>query len=388
MSDGSEKAGIGDRGPETASSDQVLPTLPADIATAEPVGESDPSAATATAAIPGAAAAGRGPAPLQSALLAYENPKFVNGPDGRLIRIVAEYLEPLARFRHEKVQDTVVFFGSARFRGREEADRALELLDNTGSDRLAPSEEQPASPPQIAAGQATVLQRKRAVAAVEMARYYEDARRLAQLLTTWAKTIPSPSKRNRFVVTSGGGPGLMEAANGGGYEAGGKTIGLNIKLPFEQTPNPYITPSLNFEFHYFFMRKLWFAYMSKGLVVFPGGFGTLDEMFEILTLAQTHKLAKKITVVIYGSEYWKRVFNFDALVETGAISPKDIDLFNYADTPEQAFEMLRAGLTENFLVPEAAGGKRVESADPRADDLMAGVTLEDFLGPDMAQTQR
>jgi uncharacterized protein (TIGR00730 family) len=319
---------------------------------------------------------------LQRASLAYENPAFVNSADGRLLRIVAEYMEPLARFRREQIQDTVVFFGSARFRGREEADRALELLDNTGSTRPAPSEEQPASPPQIAAGQATDLQRKRAVAAVEMARYYEDARRLAQLLTGWAKTIPS--KRHRFVVTSGGGPGIMEAANRGAHEAGGKTIGLNIRLPFEQSPNPYITPELNFEFHYFFMRKLWFAYLSKALVVFPGGFGTLDEMFEILTLAQTHKLAKKITVVIYGSEYWKRVFQLDALVDTGAISPKDLELFQYADTPEQAFALLRRGLTDNYLTPESAHAKPAAAGE----DLMAGVTVEDFLGPDMAKTSR
>ena len=255
------------------------------------------------------------PPPLDRAPLAYENSTFLNSADGRLIRIVAEYVEPLARFRKEQIQDTVVFFGSARFRGREEADHALELLDNTGSSRPAPSEEQPASIPEIVEGTATDLQRKRAVAAVEMARYYEDARRLAQLLTNWAKSIPS--RRHRFVVTSGGGPGIMEAANRGAHEAGGKTIGLNIRLPFEQSPNPYITPSLNFEFHYFFMRKLWFAYLSKALVVFPGGFGTLDEMFEILTLAQTQKLAKKITVVIYGSDYWKKVFNLQALVDTG-----------------------------------------------------------------------
>jgi len=280
----------------------------------------------------------------------------------------------------------VVFFGSARFRGREEADHALELLDNTGSSRPAPSEEQPASPPQIAAGQATTLQRKRAVAAVQMARYYEDARRLSQLLTAWAKKIPS--KRHRFVVTSGGGPGIMEAANRGAWEAGGKTIGLNISLPFEQSPNPYITPGLNFEFHYFFMRKLWFAYMSKALVVFPGGFGTLDEMFEILTLAQTHKLAKKITVVIYGLEYWKRVFNFDALVDTGAISPKDVELFQYADTPERAFELLREGLTANYLLPEAAAGKLPEPPEAPDEDLMAGVAIEDFLGPEIAKTNR
>jgi uncharacterized protein (TIGR00730 family) len=325
------------------------------------------------------------PKPLERAPLAYENPGFLNSADGRLIRIVSEYLEPLARFRREQIQDTVVFFGSARFRGREEADQALELLENTGSSQPAPSHEQPASAPQIAAGEASDLQRKRAVAAVEMARYYEDARRLAQLLTHWAKSIPS--RRHRFVVTSGGGPGIMEAANRGAYEAGGKTVGLNIRLPFEQAPNPYITPSLNFEFHYFFMRKLWFAYLSKALVVFPGGFGTLDEMFEILTLAQTQKLAKKITVIIYGSEYWKKVFNLDVLVDTGAISPKDIELFQFADTPEQAFEMLRQGLTTNYLVPEAAAGKLTRNPEPSSEDLMAG-SIDDFLGPELARTSK
>jgi uncharacterized protein (TIGR00730 family) len=321
------------------------------------------------------------PPRLAPAPLAYENPNFLNSADGRLIRIVAEFMEPLARFRREQIQDTVVFFGSARFRGKEEADHELELLENTGSARPAPSEEQPARPPEIAAGKATDLQRKRAVAAVEMARYYEDARRLACMLTQWAKTIPS--RRHRFVVTSGGGPGIMEAANRGAHEAGGKTIGMNIRLPFEQFPNPYITPSLNFEFHYFFMRKLWFAYLSKALVVFPGGFGTLDEMFEILTLAQTQKLAKKITVVIYGPEYWGRVFNLEALVDTGAISPKDIELFQFASTPEEAFEMLRKGLTENYLVPEAAA----EAEHPR-QEVMPGVTLEDFLGPELAKTNK
>jgi len=329
------------------------------------------------------------PPALDKAPLAYENPLFLDSAEGRPIRIISEYLEPLARFRREKIQDTVVFFGSARFRGREEADHALELLDNTGSTQPAPSSEQPASIPQIVEGTATNLQRKRAVAAVEMARYYEDARRLAQMLTAWAKQIPS--WRHRFVVTSGGGPGIMEAANRGAYEAGGKTIGLNIRLPFEQAPNPYITPSLNFEFHYFFMRKLWFAYLSKALVVFPGGFGTLDEMFEILTLAQTQKLAKKITVVIYGSEYWKKVFNLDVLVDTGAISPKDIELFQFADTPEQAFEMLKRGLTENYLAVEAEAGKQATAAIAAAaasKELMAGWSLEDFLGPEMAQTSK
>jgi uncharacterized protein (TIGR00730 family) len=321
------------------------------------------------------------PPRLAPAPLAYENPNFLNSADGRLIRIVAEFMEPLARFRREQIQDTVVFFGSARFRGKEEADHELELLENTGSARPAPSEEQPAKAPEIAAGKASDLQRKRAVAAVEMARYYEDARRLACMLTQWAKMIPS--RRHRFVVTSGGGPGIMEAANRGAHDAGGKTIGMNIRLPFEQFPNPYITPSLNFEFHYFFMRKLWFAYLSKALVVFPGGFGTLDEMFEILTLAQTQKLAKKITVVIYGPEYWERVFNLDALVDTGAISPKDIELFQFASTPEEAFDLLRKGLTENYLVPEAAA-----EAERPHQEVMPGVTLEDFLGPELARTNK
>jgi uncharacterized protein (TIGR00730 family) len=331
------------------------------------------------AVIPG----GGAPPPLERAPLAYENSAFLNSPDGRIIRIVSEFLEPLARFRREQIQDTVVFFGSARFRGREEADHALELLNNTGSMQAAPSEEQPAKPKDIASGSASELQRKRAVAAVEMARYYEDARRLAQLLTQWTKTIPS--RKNRFVVTSGGGPGIMEAANRGAYEAGGKTIGLNIALPFEQRPNPYITPSLNLEFHYFFMRKLWFAYLAKALVVFPGGFGTLDEMFEILTLTQTQKITKKITVLIYGSDYWKKVINLEVLVDTGAISPKDLDLFQYADSPEQAFELLRKGLTENYLAGEAAAATTAHAVGkkPVADeDLMAGWSLDDFVGPD------
>jgi uncharacterized protein (TIGR00730 family) len=342
-------------------------------------GTNQPSTESATpAAVP---PNGAGLAPLPVAPLAYENATFLNSADGRLIRIVAEYMEPLARFRRERIQDTVVFFGSARFRGREEADHALELLENTGSLQPAPSEEQPASVPDIKAGKATDLQRKRAVAAVEMARYYEDARRLAHMLTDWATKIPS--RRHRFVVTSGGGPGIMEAANRGAHEAGGKTIGMNIRLPFEQAPNPYITPSLNFEFHYFFMRKLWFAYLAKALVVFPGGYGTLDEMFEILTLTQTQKLAKKITVVVYGSEYWKKVFNLDVLVDTGAISPKDLELFQYADTPEQAFEVLRQGLTGNYLIPEATA-----AAEQAFHELMPNSNFEDFLGPELAKTNK
>jgi uncharacterized protein (TIGR00730 family) len=280
--------------------------------------------------------------------LAYENPNFLNGPDGRPLRIMAEYLEPLSRFRREKIQDTVVFFGSARFHSRSHADNALQLLEKPGSAIPAPAEEQIT----------------RARTAVEMARYYEDARKLAHMLTEWAMTIPS--KRSRFVVTTGGGPGIMEAANLGAREAGGKTIGLNIALPFEQMPNPYITPELNFEFHYFFMRKLWFAYLAKALVVYPGGFGTLDELFEILTLAQTEKLAKKITVLIYGKEYWNKVLNLEALADAGAISPNDVNLFHYVNTPEEGFEILRDTLTRDHLnAPPQSPRKQPEIARTR-----------------------
>jgi uncharacterized protein (TIGR00730 family) len=265
--------------------------------------------------------------------LAYENKQFLDSPDGRILRIMSEYQEPLARFRRERIQDTVVFFGSARFTSLSDAEDALSLLDKPGSLQLAPPELQK---------EAQLKQ-----AGVTMARYYEDARRLAYMMTQWSSQIPS--KKHRFVVTTGGGPGIMEAANRGAHEAGGKTVGLNIALPFEQMPNPYISPELNFEFHYFFMRKLWFAYLAKALIVFPGGFGTFDEMFEILTLAQTEKLAKKIIVVLYGSEYWNRVINFQALVDSAVISPEDMNLFKLCDSPEEAFEYLRDGLVEHHL---------------------------------------
>ena len=321
------------------------------------------------------------PDPLDKAPLAYENPEFLNSPDGRIFRLMAEYQEPMTRFRKERIQDTVVFFGSARFRALDVASHELELLENTGSRTPAPPQEQPARKDELERGEASEQKRRLAEAAVEMARYYEDARKLAGMISRWAMSLPG--RRHRYVITSGGGPGIMEAANRGAYEVGAKTVGLNIKLPFEQMPNPYITPDLNFEFHYFFMRKFWFAYLAKALVVFPGGFGTLDEMFEVLTLAQTHKLAKKITVVVYGSDYWKKVFNIDALVDTGAISPKDIELFQYADTPEDAFEILRDGLTENYLIPEANA-----AAEQAFHGVLPGVSFEDFLGPEMARMNK
>ena len=269
---------------------------------------------------------------LKPAPLAYKNEPFLSSPDGRILRILAEYQEPLSRFRREQIQDTVVFFGSARFQRGDAARNNLTTVEKNDAQIPALQHENSL---------------KRARAAVDMARYYEDARRLAFLLTEWS--IQIPARRRRFVVTTGGGPGIMEAANLGAHEAGGKSIGLNINLPFEQNPNSYITPALNFEFHYFFMRKFWFAYLAKALVIFPGGFGTIDELFEILTLAQTDKLAKKILVVIYGSDYWHRIMNFQAFVDAGTVAPEDLNLFKFVDSPEDAFTFLRDGLTEYHL---------------------------------------
>ena len=320
------------------------------------------------------------PDPLARAPLAFENVDFLESPDGRPLRILAEYQEPLVRFRRERIADTVVFFGSARFHSLDVSTRNLQLLENTGSATPAPAEEQPASPEEVAAGNASALKLSLANAAVEMAAYYEDARTLARLVSTWALSLPGP--RHRFVVTSGGGPGIMEAANRGAYDAGARTIGLNIRLPFEQVPNPYITPELNFEFRYFFMRKFWFAYLAKALVVFPGGFGTIDEMFEVLTLAQTQKLSSKLTVIIYGSAYWKSVLNFELLAAKGAIARKDLALMQWADTPEQAFELLKAGLDRHLDTPGRGDSEPQRAYTPNNP----APTAQDLLGPDINKT--
>ncbi|MBI2222842.1 MAG: LOG family protein [Acidobacteria bacterium] len=265
--------------------------------------------------------------------LAYEIPEFLQSGTARPVRILAEYLEPLRRFQKQDIQDTVVFFGSARVHSRTRAERALKRLQaRPGNSRDYRQD------------------LKRLRIAVKWSRYYEEARQLARMLTEWSTKLDS--HRHRFVVTSGGGPGIMEAANRGAYEAGGRTIGLNIRLPFEQGPNRYISPGLHFEFHYFFMRKFWFAYMAKALVIFPGGFGTLDEMFELLTLAQTQKLSAKIDVVLYGSEYWSQILNLKPMVEWGAVSPGDLDALHPADTPQEAFDRLREHLIRHHLEPE------------------------------------
>ncbi len=270
--------------------------------------------------------------PNRDSALAYENPGFLKSADARLLRILSEYQEPLARFRRQSIQDTVVFFGSARIASRETAEKRIEALEMPGGTKPDPKVE---------------TQIKVARKALEWSRYYEEARELARLLTQWTKSLPFPN--HRFVVCSGGGPGIMEAANRGAHDAGGKNIGLNIRLPFEQASNPYITPDLNFEFHYFFMRKFWFAYLAKALVIFPGGFGTLDELFELLTLAQTSKLAKRIAIIIYGREYWDGVLRLEKLGEWGAISEDDLSLFQFVDTPQDGFRVLKEHLERNHL---------------------------------------
>ncbi len=236
-------------------------------------------------------------------LLAYKNENFLDSPDARSLRILSEYLYPLSHFRREKVADTVVFFGSAR------------------THENGPN-----------------------------GHFYNDARELARRVTQWSNNLTNSARH--FVVCSGGGPGIMEAANRGAHEAGGKTVGLNIGLPFEQRPNPFISPELCFEFHYFFMRKFWFAYLAKALVVFPGGYGTLDELMEILTLVQTQKLMKKMAVVLYGSEFWKEILNFEALVRHGMIAAEDLSLFQMADDVDTAFHLLESFLTRYYLEPD------------------------------------
>lgn len=265
---------------------------------------------------------------------AYKNVDFLTSPDARVVRILAEFLEPAARFRKYRIKDTIVIFGSARTVEAAEAKRHLKDLERKHQGKKITKR-----------ARQELMQARNGI---KMSQYYEDSRRLARLLTEWS--ISLGRGKRRFIVSSGGGPGIMEAANRGASEhPKGYTIGLNISLPFEQSANPYITPDLNFEFHYFFIRKYWFLYMAKALVFFPGGFGTLDELFEVLTLVQTRKLAKQLPVVIYGKSFWKKLINFDLLVEMGTISPEDMDLFYLCDDPEEAFEYLKDNLSSLYL---------------------------------------
>jgi uncharacterized protein (TIGR00730 family) len=263
--------------------------------------------------------------------LAYRNLRFLESAGARALRIVSEYFDPLAHLRKAGVKHTVVFFGSARILSREAALQNLREVEVRSKEGLS------------AALQADL---KRARMGVQMSRYYEEARDLSRRITAWGMKV---NKSPRFLmVCSGGGPGIMEAANRGASEAGGKSIGLNIKLPMEQKPNPYITPELSMLFRYFFMRKLWFAQPAQALIVFPGGFGTMDEMCEFLTLTQTHKMGHRVTILLYGSKFWKRAINFGWLLEAGTINSEDLKLIRFVDSPQQAFAILKDELGRRF----------------------------------------
>lgn len=269
---------------------------------------------------------------------AYKNPAFLNSRHARALRILSEYIEPEARFEELEVEDTIVVFGSARIPAREKALADLERVRSEGGD-VASAERQ-----------------------VELSRFYEETRELCGRLTEWSKSLEEGSKR--FVICSGGGPGIMEAANRGASEAKGENIGLNISLPFEQNENPYITRRLAFEFHYFFMRKFWFSYLAKAFVIMPGGFGTLDEFLEIVTLIQTLKIKKRVAIVLYGSEYWSEILNFEPMVRWGTISPEDLNLFHLSDTVDDAFEHITTFLRENHLGRKSRGEEASASSDP------------------------
>ncbi|MDH4190399.1 MAG: LOG family protein [Betaproteobacteria bacterium] len=257
------------------------------------------------------------------AVKAYRNPGFLNSKDARALRILAEYLEPRSRFEHHKVDDTIVFMGSARIKSREEALAAIERA------------------------QAGERDAGRADADLRMSAYYEAARSLAFRLTQWSKELDP--KERRFVVCTGGGPGIMEAANRGAAEAHGINVGLTISIPIEEFDNQYVTRELAFHFHYFFMRKFWFAYLAKAVIVFPGGFGTLDELFELLTLVQTKKMTKPMPIVLFGTEYWREVVNFDALLRHGTISPGDLELVYRTDSVDDAYDWIVRKLAEHAI---------------------------------------
>jgi uncharacterized protein (TIGR00730 family) len=254
--------------------------------------------------------------------------------------MLSEFLEPMNRFRREGIRDTIVVFGSARVLPPLVARKQLAAIRAKLKGRRSVSK-------------ADQKRLEMAKISSEMSEYYADAVKLTSMLTTWSKKL---NQERHFVICSGGGPGIMEAANKGALRAGGKSIGLNISLPFEQESNPFISKNLSFEFHYFFMRKFWFVYLAKAMIMFPGGFGTLDEFMEVLTLLQTKKVTKPLPIVLYGSKYWKSLLNFDMMVKMGTVSRSDLRLFRFADTPEEAFEYLKGRLS---LLYRKAHGKKL-----------------------------
>src|SRR5215468_3813139 len=265
----------------------------------------------------------------------HEDPVFLESTPARPLRILAEYINPLAQLKREGIGDTIVLFGSARIHSREDAMARLNHLKKVKAGKSAKAKE---------SHREAVRSAK---SALEMSRYYEEARQLSHKITTWALSLgPKP---RRFVICSGGGPGIMEAANRGATEAGGKTIGLSIELPTEQFANAYISPELSFNFHYFFMRKLWFAQIAKALIVFPGGFGTMDELWEMMTLLQTGKLPQHNLILIYGRKYWNDVLNWKAMQRWGTINEEEYGLLQFADTVDEAFDIVRTGLEKYHM---------------------------------------
>src|ERR1700736_1778564 len=266
----------------------------------------------------------------------HEDPTFLASTPARPVRILSEYIYPLVQLKKEGIGDTIVMFGSARIESREAAAAHVKQLKSQKTAKM--------SKERLTKHRGEL---RGAKSALEMSRYYEEARQLSHKITTWALSLgPKP---RRFVICSGGGPGIMEAANRGAYEAGGKSVGLSIELPHEQFANPYISPELSFNFKYFFMRKLWFAQIAKALIVFPGGFGTMDELWEMLTLLQTGKLTKHNIILIYGKKYWDEVLNWKAMVRTGTISEDEYKMLQFADTVEEAFDHIRAGLEKYHM---------------------------------------
>jgi uncharacterized protein (TIGR00730 family) len=270
---------------------------------------------------------------MKKPIKAYNNIGFLNSPNARTLRFLAEYLEPATRFRKFNIEDTVVFFGSTRIISPEQAQKNFDVIKHQIESKKTKT---------AALDSALRL----AEIKLKTSKYYTDAVTLASMLTKWSKQLLTKKNRKgrRFIICSGGGPGIMEAANRGASEAEGYSIGLNVSLPLEQEPNPYISKELAFEFHYFFIRKFWFVYLAKALIVFPGGFGTMDEMMELLTLLQTRKITKRLPVVLYSKDYWENIINFQGLIEWGMIDPEDLELFHFSDSPEDAFNYLRAEL--------------------------------------------